>query len=1035
MPSKLPGPLRLTPSFPFAGRVRELATLRSLLPRVEREGLRFALVGGEAGSGKSRLVREFAHEAAIGGAIVLYGGCDSVVRRPYRPFVEALGRLVRDADPATLRAAVGPNALELTRLLPDLPQRLEPQPPPRPKPPEHAQPTQEPPQEEPPPDPQPSQRQDPDTERHRLHTAVADLLEAVGRTAPLLVVIEDGHWADTPTLLLLRHLARSASEARALLLTTFRDTEAEVPQALYSALVDLRRSEGVVRLKLEGLSAEEISEFVHSAAGDAPAPNLREAARVLHELTEGNPFLMTELWRTLTAGESISIYAHSPRLEQKVAELGSPEGVRELVSQRLAGLSGAATRLLELGAVAGPEFDLALITAAMPPEPELPEALEEGVAHGLIVEVPSRRLVYRFTHELVRRAIYDRLPALRRAGLHLKLAEALERTSEQGENLGELAHHFGAAAPLDGPRRAIEYSLLAGRSALAELDFDAADALFTAALELGIDDPHGRGETELERGLARCRAGRSDDAIQALRAAAQIARELGDAELLAGTAVAFEEACARPGIVDAGAVDLLEEASRALPDEDSELRVMVLTGLSRAYSFVGDHSESSVAEADAIAMARRLGDRRGLATALMRSYWSRTEGSMDLTLERLSEAREVFAELGASDAQAEAMLWHVAGLMAVGTLGAAEHELAQTRELALRLRQPFALHVVEQQTSAIALSVGRLADAEAAARRSAEWSRLLSGRAASAAYGIQMFGVRREQGRLGELATVGRALAQGERSSSPWRPGFAALLAELGMEQEAKRELEWVREEGFGELRSVLWLASLTYLADACAAVGDGVLAAMLYPELAPMSGACVVVGHGTACYGAADRYLGLLAATMGDHDRAIEHFERALIFNRRIGADTWVAHTLYACGRTLHERDRGDDRALADELLSEAATLAERIGMPVLLTRAQALGAHVKRPHTPTPMHMRDDTHTTVQTPALDDLSPRELAILRLVAAGRSNREIGEELFISGHTVANHVRSILRKTGAANRTEAAGYAYKHSLLDGADAR
>src|SRR3954451_24532921 len=146
MPSKLPGPLRLAPSFPFAGRARELAALRALIPHGESESLRFALVGGEAGSGKSRLVREFSLDAAAGGALVLYGACDSVVQRPYRPLVEALDQLVRAADAATLRADLGAAGGELIRLLPDLAQRVGELPPPL--------------------------AADPDTERHRLHTAV-----------------------------------------------------------------------------------------------------------------------------------------------------------------------------------------------------------------------------------------------------------------------------------------------------------------------------------------------------------------------------------------------------------------------------------------------------------------------------------------------------------------------------------------------------------------------------------------------------------------------------------------------------------------------------------------------------------------------------------------------------------------------------------------------------------------------------------------------------------------------------------------------
>ena len=991
---KLPGPLRLTPSFPFAGRSRELATLRTLIPRADGEGLRFALIGGEAGSGKSRLMREFAHEAAASGVIVLYGACDSAVRRPYGPFVEAIEQLVRSTDDGALLDVLGPHGEELARLLPELAQRVGELPLPI--------------------------AADPDTERHRLHGAVGDLLAAAGRRAPLVVVIEDGHWADTPTLLLLRHLARGASGARALVVTTFRDTEAEVPEALAAALVDLRRSEGVMRLRLGGLSADEISEFVEGAVGDASAPDMSQVARLLSELTGGNAFLITELWRSLSESGSASLYDSGERLARALAELGSPEGVREVVSQRLARLSAPATKLLELAAVAGPEFGLDEIAQSGLDDEERAAALEQAVAHGMIEEVPSSRLAYQFTHELVRRALYDRMPRLRRAELHLRVAEAWELTHRVGDSRGlaALAHQFIAAAPVDGPRRAIEYSLLAGREALRTLAFDEAAVLFAAALELGIDDARVAGETQLELGVARMRAGGSYDAIEAFRTAAQIARDIGDPNLLAAAASGFEEACSRPGITDEGAVELLEEASVALGEADSELRVRLLTGLGRQYAFMGDFAASDSVHRGAIAMARRLDDRPGLATVLVASYWSRGDQSLEPTLEMLSEARDLAEGLGANDLQTEAMEWRIAGLIALGDLDTAERELAEVHALAVRLRQPFTLHVAEHYASTLALCRGRLADAEASAQRSHDWSRLLTGRAASGVHGIQMFGIRREQGRLAELAPVVRLLAESTRARGAWRAGFAALLAELGMEQDSRRELARVRENGLDEFRAKLWLASLTYLADACSLVGDDTLAAMLYLELAPLSGANIVIGHGVACYGAADRYLGRLAATLGEHDRATEHFERGLAVNRSMGASTWIAHTLYEYGRALRMRGRHDEAGQASLLLSEAAALAERIGMPVLLARARALGAGAP----------------TAATPP-DDLSWREVEILRLVAAGLSNREIGDELCISGHTVANHVRSILRKTGAANRTDAAGYAHRHALLDGPDRR
>jgi DNA-binding CsgD family transcriptional regulator len=171
-----------------------------------------------------------------------------------------------------------------------------------------------------------------------------------------------------------------------------------------------------------------------------------------------------------------------------------------------------------------------------------------------------------------------------------------------------------------------------------------------------------------------------------------------------------------------------------------------------------------------------------------------------------------------------------------------------------------------------------------------------------------------------------------------------------------------------------------------------------------------VMIGHLVACHGAADRYLGMLAATLGESERAEEHFERAMELNRRMGAVTWLAHTAYEYARMLLARGPGE-RARAGALLGEAAALAERIGMPALLGRVRALGSAA-----PTKRHP-------------DELSAREVEILCLVARGMSNREIGTTLFISEHTAANHIRSILRKTRCANRTEAASYAHRHGLV------
>jgi DNA-binding CsgD family transcriptional regulator/tetratricopeptide (TPR) repeat protein len=963
----LPGSLHPTSTSPFVGRAAELEKLRSLMPRADGERRRVALLAGEAGAGKSRLAREFAAEAAAEGALVLYGACDAAVRTPYGPFVEALDRLVRAMEIAELRDALGAGGGELTRLLPDLPSLVG----------ELPEPV----------------AADPDTERHRLHTAVAELLANAARNRPVLLVLEDGHWADTPTLLLLRHLARSPWNARLLLLATFRDTDADLPGALAETLADLRRSDDVVRMRLSGLSGAEVSDLVSRAAGSESEAGLGELAGTIHDLTGGNAFLVGELWRTLVETGMVEVAGGRIRVTRPLTDLGTPESVSEVVSQRLSRLGPGTTDLLELAAVAGPEFELEPIRrAAGIGEAELLAALEEAVGSGMIEELPSQRLACRFTHEIVRRALYDRISRLRRAELHLRVGEALESVGPASDRrLADLAHHFGGAAPFGGAERAIDYNLRAARAASAALAYDDAGMQLSTAIEIGIEDEAERAEALLELGSASHRGGKAAGALEAFAAAAEIARALDSAELLSRAAIGYEEACWRPGIASRDAVELLEEALAAVGEESDELRIGLLSGLARALDFRGERQRGAIVRENAVALARRRQDRAGLARLLVRSYWARGTTPLEGILAMLTEARDL------------------ANFVALGDLESARVEVAAQLEMAERTAQPFMNHVAEHYGSAIALCVGSLAEAEAMAERSRDWGLLLTGRDASGTYGIQMFGIRREQGRLAELAPAVRILAGEADREGPWRPGLVAVMAELGMEREARRELSRLASEGIDGFRESLWLATLTYLTDACAALGDEEMAAIVYPELEPLAGTNVMIGHLVSCYGIADRYLGMLASTLGEDERAEEHFERAMELNGRMGASTWVAHTAYEYGRLLLRRGRGD-RDRAESLFGEAAGLAEQIGMAGLLGKIHLLG--VPAPGAGLP----------------GGLSPREGQILELVARGLSNREIGERLSISEHTAANHIRSILRKTDCANRTEAASYAHRHGL-------
>lgn len=990
-PPPLPGPLRLAPAFAFAGRADELATLTALLPRTPAEGRRAALVAGEAGSGKSRLVRELAHAVQAEGVTVLYGDCDAVVGSPYGPFATALGQLVRRTDAGALLERAGPGAAELVRLLPELAARVG--------------------------DAPPAAALDADTERHRLHTAVTELLTRESAGAPILLVLEDLHWADASTLFLVRHLVRSGAEARMLLVATFRDAHTDVTAGLGDTLADVYRTEGVARVRLGGLSARELHEFVRAETGVEPTDEL---VATIAELTGGNAFLVTELWRELAAANAVEIGAGAARLARSPAELGTPKTVREVVDQRISALAPETTELLELGAVLGGDIALDLLRRATAlPEPALLDGVDEAVACGLLVEQPGHGLAYRFAHELVRRAVAERLSARRTAELHLRVAGALEGGSREGDRtaLAALAHHFTAAAPIGGAERAVAYNLLAAESAIRALAFDDAAHRLRTALELGLEDRAERAATMLRLGDACHRAGAAADALDAFAVTAELARELGDTELLARAATGFEEACWRPAIHDGASVVLLDEAAAALDGGDSALRARVLGCLARALEQRGERARAAQARDESIAMSRRLGDQLGLGATLAAAYWSRGVSTNEQVKGMLHEARTIGRELGDVELEAEATSWLVPTGVVLCDHDLARESLRELFVLAGRTGEPFRCHVAEHYASALALCDGDLTGAEAAAQRSREWGRLLTGRDASGTHGIQMFGIRREQGRLAELAPAVRLLHADARGDA-WRPALVAVLAELGMEDEARRELRRVLDEGLAALRPSLWLASLVYLADACAVLGDTEAAAVLYPELDAYAGGNVMIGHLVACYGAADRYLGQTAAVLGEWELAERHFESALALNMRLGARTWLAHTAFAYARMALARGRADDRARAREQLAAALGLAQAAGLSALASRIAGLRVEV------------------APEPSLPDgLSPREAEILAELARGRSNREIGRRLHISEHTAANHVRAILRKTRCANRTEAAGYALRRGLVPDEETR
>ena len=273
------------------------------------------------------------------------------------------------------------------------------------------------------------------------------------------------------------------------------------------------------------------------------------------------------------------------------------------------------------------------------------------------------------------------------------------------------------------------------------------------------------------------------------------------------------------------------------------------------------------------------------------------------------------------------------------------------------------------------------------------------------------------QGRLREIAPALRLLVQQAAEASTWRPGLAVLYSELDMQAEARAEFEHLARDNFSTLsRDALWLGCMSFLADVCAYLGDAERAAVLYELLHPYAGHTITVSSAVACYGAAARYLGLLAATMARWEDAAQHFEDALEMNARLNAKPWLAYTQYQYADMLLSRQQRGERPKAASLLHAAFDTARELGMRTLEARITACLANLPTSPLAVPVYP-------------DGLTAREVEVLCLIAQGQSNQEIADTLFISPRTVAAHVANIFHKTHAANRAAAATYAARHGLL------
>jgi class 3 adenylate cyclase len=375
--------LRTTPRTPatsFVGRSAELAELRTALDAAIGGTGRLVLVSGEPGIGKTRLAQELSKEAEARGCLVLWGRCWEGEGAPaFWPWVEALSAYARTLDPRTLRSQLGAAAPDLAQLVPDIQAALPDLPAPAPTEPEQA--------------------------RFRLFGGVAAFLIGVASVRPLLLVLDDLHWADKPSLLLLQFLVRQLGTARLLVLGTYRDTELDRTHPLADVRTSLRRDAAVERVALRGLSSPEVMTLLEARAGHALDAPGRALAAALQRETEGNPFFVQETLRHLADTGGIAEQDGRWRVTTaSIDELGIPERVREVVGRRLSRLSETTNGVLAQAAVLGREFDEAVLARVTGlDEVALDAALEEALAAAVLRATRGRGVPrYALGHALIR---------------------------------------------------------------------------------------------------------------------------------------------------------------------------------------------------------------------------------------------------------------------------------------------------------------------------------------------------------------------------------------------------------------------------------------------------------------------------------------------------------------------------------------------------------------------------------------------------------------------------------------------------------
>jgi DNA-binding SARP family transcriptional activator len=894
---------------PYVGRDDERTQLGRLLGEALDARGALALIGGEPGVGKTRLAEEVGVEAGARGFRVLVGRCYEIEGTPpYVPFVEILEQLLaRAPDREALRLLLGDDAPEVAKLVPRLRRIFPALPAPLELPAEQ--------------------------ERHYLFNSLTDVFARASSARPLFLVLDDLHWADEATLLLVGHLAQRLSGRRVLAVGTYRDADVTPGHRLARLLESLQRQHLAHRLNLRRLSTDGAAALLGALSGQRPPPSL-VAAMYVH--TQGNPFFTEEMFKHLV--EEDRLYGADGRFRHEVAigELGLPESLRLVLGRRLERLGDNARRALAAAAVVGRAFTYELLEALDELAPDaLLAALDDAEQARLVAPVSGAagedRLL--FSHELIRQTLLAGLSQPRRRRLHLRVADTLERlhVGHLEAHAFEIAHHLthaGSAAERD---RLLCYLTLAGRQAMRNVGYEDALRRFEQALSMiEVAEPAQRPALYADRASALRSLGRLDDALPDWDTALRHYEMLGDVE---GAARMCLEASRDLWWLNRGA-ESLERAERGLVvlgERETPQRVELLAWTGVAGAWVSPFGPGALKIDEARALARRLGDQRLGGYALVTRALHRFAFSLQ---------REVLTagQPGVRMLRAGGELWEVCTLLAfmeaaaidLGRLELAAEFGDEVEELASRLGHRFAstLH------TASLLTRGLLADSdleayEASSRRAlghASTYQHLSG--GLLAHALFLRGDWRRALRVAEEA-VSHSPEHHHTSGPDWGC-YIRILGYLGRSTELTAVLDGRRAHlpalgrpnGYGP--SYLPGAAI----EALTVIGEKDGASTLYPLLREHIATTGVVVHCWSPY-LLERVAGIGAAAGGRWDLAEEHFHTALRQAVELPFAVEGAETRRWYAGMLLDRNAAGDRDQAHHLLAESIALYRRLGMP----------------------------------------------------------------------------------------------------------